>query len=106
MPHSSPFKRFCRVLAVLVIGQLLFLQAMAASADLHHRCHDHADDPSHECVVTLIQNGGYQCELPDIVPVEISSEPPRLLAVVLPSTDAVLPHWMGGVLANAPPRGP
>ena len=106
MTSPFPFRRFRIFTAILVMLQLVFVQAMAADGDLHHRCHDHAGDPGHECAVTLMLSGGYDLVVPDIKPVEIAPEPPTPV-VEIPVTVVIQPsHLAGGVLAHAPPRGP
>lgn len=91
---------------MVVTLQLIVAQAMAASPSLHDHCHDHSHDPDHTCLVTLIQSGGYDCSVPDIVPVTIALEPPDV-PVCIPTTVGIVPcHLLGSVLADAPPRGP
>lgn len=106
MTTTSPLRLFRLLAAVVLVVQLAFAQAMAADSELHHRCHDHAHDPGHECVVTLILNGGYDMAVPDIRPVDLPATPP-LVSLILPNRTAVLPsHQAGGLMAHAPPRGP
>ena len=106
MRQSKPPSRLWTITAFVVIFQLLVVQAMVASGSLHKRCHDHADDPAHECAVTMVLNGGYDEVVPDIVPVEIAVEAPDV-PVLAPQTGDIEPsHLVGGVLAHAPPRGP
>ena len=93
-------------MAIAVMMQMLVLQAMAASGELHKHFHNHCDEPGHECAVTLMLNGGYDSELPDIVPVDLISEPPDVPVRVLIAVDIEPSHLAGGVLAHAPPRGP
>lgn len=86
--------------------QLLWVYAMAASPELHECCHEHSRAPSHECVVDLILQGGWPEVLPEITPVDLTSEPPQV-EVVVPIGNP--PHGIGapcGILADAPPRGP
>jgi hypothetical protein len=45
-------------LAGLVLAGLLLASFMSASPDLHRRVHHDADDEQHECLVTLMHNGG------------------------------------------------
>jgi hypothetical protein len=108
MNDSRPLRRFWKFTALVVMIQLLVAQAMAASGELHDHFHDHSDDHDHghECVVTLMLQGGYENVKPDIVPVTIHSEAPDV-PVLAPKTGDALPgHLVGGVLAHAPPRGP
>ena len=97
---------FWQFLAILLVLQLLVLNAMAASAALHKRCHDHADDPAHECAVTMILHGGYDQVTPTITPVDVVSEAPPLAVPFALAINLVPAHLVGGVLAHAAPRGP
>ncbi len=92
--------------AIVVMLQLLVVQAMASSGALHKHLHDHADEPSHECAVTLIQNGGYATVVPDCMTVAYTPEPSVEPQLLLATPVAVRSHLIGGVLAHAPPRGP
>ncbi len=106
MWHFRSFRRFWALTTMVVLLQLIVVQAMAANGALHKRCHDHADDPGHQCAVTLMLQGGYHDVMPDINPVTILSSPPAE-PVPLPQAGDVEPfHLVGGVLAHAPPRGP
>jgi len=107
MPHFRSFRRFWALTAIAVLLQLIVVQAMAASGELHKRCHDHADEPGHECAVTLMLQGGYDEVVPDIVPVDVTIPEPPQMPVLAPKASDVEPaHLVGGVLAHAPPRGP
>ena len=97
---------FYRFLAILLVLQLVVLNAMAASSALHKRCHDHADDPAHECAVTMILHGGYDQASPTITPVDIVSESPPMPVELAIAINLVPAHLVGGVLAHAAPRGP
>lgn len=92
--------------AVVVALQLIVAQAMAANPTLHDHCHGHSHEPDHTCLVTLIQSGGYDCSVPDIEPVTISTETPDV-PVSVPATVEIVPsRLLVSVLADAPPRGP
>jgi len=106
MAHSISLKRFWTLTAIVVLAQLLVVQAMAASGSLHKCLHDHAGESSHECAVTLIQDGGYDTVAPDIIPVVVTVEPPEARPIVSIPADSTPGHLVGGVLAHAPPRGP
>ncbi len=103
---SSPLKRFWTLAALVVLAQLLVVQAMAASGAFHKCLHDHADEQGHECVVTLMLDGGYDTVAPDIIPVVTDSKPPLPPLMVSKPADSTPSHLVGGVLAHAPPRGP
>lgn len=106
MIRNRHFNRLWQLTAMLVMLQLIVAQVMAASASFHKQCHDHADDPGHECVVTLMLGGGYAAVVPDIVPVDVVSEPPQVSVLAPKVVNTVPSHLAGGVLAHAPPRGP
>src|SRR5271166_1428409 len=48
---------FRKTSAVLLCGVVLFLAALAASPSLHEWLHHDADEPGHECAVTLFLHG-------------------------------------------------
>lgn len=106
MVKQSPLKRLCCITAWLVMWQLVVVQALAASPELHKCCHEHSQPPSHECAVTLMLQGGYAEVLPDIVPVELSSEPPSAMVALPVAIENEAAHFMGEIIAQAPPRGP
>jgi hypothetical protein len=106
MIRTRHFKSFWQLTAMVVMLQLIVAQVMAASGSFHKQCHEHADDPAHECVVTLILGGGYAAVVPDSVPMDIVSEPPRGPVFAPIAVNTVPSHLAGGVLAHAPPRGP
>lgn len=85
---------------------MIVVYAMAASPEFHECCHEHSQDPSHECAVDLILQGGCTEVRPDIVPVDLTSGPP-LLVVFSPMRNlSEVTHLVCGVLADSPPRGP
>jgi hypothetical protein len=45
--------------AVLLCGMVLFVSALSASASLHKWLHHDADDPDHECAITLFAHGNF-----------------------------------------------
>jgi hypothetical protein len=106
MSKPSSFRPFRAVTALVVIFQLLVLQGMAASCDLHHTLHPHSDDSDHQCVVTQMQCGGYDISVPDVVPVEFIPVPPQVAVLGPIERDASPSHLAEGLIAHAPPRGP
>lgn len=79
--------------ASLLLGCLLTVQAMAAFPALHALVHPDADDPAHECAVTLFCHGQVDAS-PSAVPILPAPElvtftelPPQ---VVFVSTDVRL----------------
>lgn len=106
MIRSPNFRRFWILTAIVVMVQLFVVMAMASNGALHKCLHDHADEPSHECAVTLMQCGGYDTVLPDCVSVAYEPAPPLEPLATLIERVAAPCHLIGGVLAHAPPRGP
>lgn len=106
MNGSPPIRRFWLFTTFVVMFQLVVVQAMAASGEIHHHLHDHSDDPGHECAVTLMLHGGYDEVIPDMVSVEIAAASPDVPVLALMASDVQPSHLVGGVLAHAPPRGP
>lgn len=106
MARVRQFSQFRLFVTVIVMVQLIAAQLMAASGELHCKLHDHSDDAKHECIVTLMLNGGYDSLVPDIAPVEFIPEPPPWVANVRQIADSLPAHLAGGVMAHAPPRGP
>lgn len=91
---------------LVVMAQLLFANAMAVNTGLHEHCHHHADDPGHQCLVTLILSGGYDTVPPAIKPVDAVPESPPTEVVAPACFIAVPTQLVGGIMAHAPPRGP
>jgi hypothetical protein len=63
--HGKP------VIAVLLIGLVLLLNAMSAAPALHVLIHQDADNATHSCVVTLFAHGQVEsaaCDVPVIRP--------------------------------------
>lgn len=106
MTQARPLRRFWILTALVVMVQLAFVQAMAVNGALHKRCHDHADDPGHQCAVTLMLHGGYQDVSPDIMPVDVIPRPPAIPVDAAKPCDSGPDHSSGKVIAQAPPRGP
>jgi hypothetical protein len=57
---------FRKASAVLLCAMVLFLAALAASPSLHEWLHHDANEPDHECAVTLFAHG--QVDATTIVP--------------------------------------
>jgi hypothetical protein len=58
---------FRKASAVLLCAMVLFLAALAASPSLHEWLHHDANEPDHECAVTVFVHG--QVDATTIVPV-------------------------------------
>ena len=84
LPNCLKLKmRYCKrpgqaVLALLLAGLVLLLDAMAACPKLHELIHHDADQPGHECAATLFAHGQVDASVDiavaivPMVPVEFS----------------------------------
>jgi hypothetical protein len=74
--------RFCHpALAVLLIGLVLLLNAMAAAPVLHELFHKDADQADHHCAVTLFAHGHVEsavCDVPVVLPATFVENTPHL----------------------------
>jgi hypothetical protein len=66
-------------LAALLVGVILFLDAMAACPALHEWLHKDANEPDHHCAVTLIAHGKVSVSACEIV-----ISPPTVLVEATP----------------------
>jgi hypothetical protein len=76
--HFNPYKA---ALAALLVGMILFLDAMAACPALHELIHKDADKPGHECAVTMFAHGKVESatvEVPAIVPAASVEAAPQI----------------------------
>lgn len=103
--------RKSRLLLGALAGALLFpfalMLVMSAWAPLHHDLHCDAGHPDHQCEVTLWQSGAVDTAAPAMAAPQPAPE------VVLPDIpppcrfpNLTATHFLGGVLAQGPPRGP
>ncbi len=106
MIRNRHIRRLWQLTAIVLMLEMIVAQVMAANALFHKECHNDADDPAHECMVTLMMDGGICNVMPDIIPVKVTSEPPLGAMPAPKSVNDVSSHLVGGVLAHAPPRGP
>jgi hypothetical protein len=68
-------------LAALLVGVILFLDAMAACPALHELIHKDADKAGHECAVTMFAHGKVESatvEIPAIVPTSSIESIPQI----------------------------
>jgi hypothetical protein len=68
-------------IAVLLMGMVLLLDAMAACPALHELIHKDADKPGHECAVTMFAHGKVESaavEVPVIVPTASIESAPQI----------------------------
>ena len=68
------------VIASLLVGVVLLLDAMAACPSLHELIHKDANEHGHECAVTMFAHGKV-----DSVSVDVQVAAPQTFVVVLPS---------------------
>lgn len=106
MLKPPPLRRLWQLTAWLALWQVVTVQAMAASPELHECGHEHSRQPDHTCAVTLVLQGAYEEVLPDIVPVELSCQPPSTLEAQAVAIENEAARPIGETLAHAPPRGP
>ena len=70
------------VIASLLVGVVLLLDAMAACPTLHELIHKDAGKADHECAVTMFAHGKV-----DSVSVDVPVAAPQTFVVVLPSVE-------------------
>lgn len=62
--HFNPFGK--SAIAGLLVVLILFLNAMAACPALHELIHKDADQPGHECAVTIFAHGKVEAATVDV----------------------------------------
>ena len=99
-PGFRHFKRHGQaVLALLLAGLVLLLDAMAAAPQLHELIHHDADAPGHECAVTIFAHG--QVDSPVV---EVAAIMPVTPIEFLPLTSV---STFNALVESLPPgRGP
>ena len=103
-PHRRPL--WLRMLAALLLAQIVWVQAMASRPELHRAIHHDADQADHDCGVVALLAGGWDSTLPTAM-VTAAPQGPVCLDQA-PPVDALLApcHLIGGIAAHAPPRAP
>jgi len=87
-------------IALLLVGMVLLLNAMAACPALHELIHTDADKPGHECAVTMFAHGKVESatvELPTIISAASIENAPQIEFSVFSTAIENLP------LGRAPP---
>jgi hypothetical protein len=82
-------------LAALLVGVILFLDALAASPALHEWFHHDADKPGHHCAVTTFAHGkvdSVTVDVPVAVPTTTVETTTRIQIFVFSPVIADLPH--------------
>jgi hypothetical protein len=92
-------RRSQAVIASLLVGLVLLLDALAASPALHARLHHDADQPGHQCAATTFMHGQVNSCVVD-VPVT----PPSAVVEFLPPVLISIPNTLVETLP--PGRGP
>jgi hypothetical protein len=94
-------------LASALLFQFALILAMAAWSPLHEELHCDADQHDHQCEVTLWRSGAV-----DAVPLPLAV-PQEMAPIELPDVRPIrtfaaftATHLLGGVMAQASPRGP
>jgi hypothetical protein len=75
------FRPGTAAIAALLVGMVLLLNAMAACHELHKWFHKDADQPGHECAVTIFAHGKVESvtvEIPAIVPAASIESTPQV----------------------------
>jgi xanthine/uracil permease len=90
------------ILALMLAGLVLFLDAMAVCPSLHELIHKDADSPEHQCAVTLFAHG-----LVDSVAVDAAIPAPVSFAPWIQSSEssAFTPTIENLPAGRAPPAG-
>ncbi len=91
--HFKPFGK--SAVAVLLIGMILLLDAMAACPALHELIHKDADKPGHECAVTMFAHGKVESatvETPAILPTASIEGAPQIEFSVFSAATENLPQ--------------
>ena len=86
------------MLASALVGLVLLLAAMAACPGLHELIHHDADEPGHECAVTMFLHGQVNSPVVDvaaIIPVAVVAEAPLNFATVFSAPLKMLPPGRG-----------
>jgi hypothetical protein len=90
------FSRFSKsFVAVLLVGLVLFVAALASSESLHKLIHSDADEAGHECAVTLFAHGHVESAVCDISVI--------LPAAFVENTPIVVISIFSPVIENLPP---
>jgi hypothetical protein len=83
------------VVSVLLIALVLLLNALAACEPLHKLIHHDADQPDHECVVTMFAHGhvdSASCDVPVV-----------MVLALIPTTAPIVFSVPGTAIQNLPP---
>ena len=98
-PRIRHFKRHSHaVLASLLVGLVLLLDAMAACPNLHELIHHDADAPGHECAVTIFAHGQVDSPVVEVavtMPVASVEFLAQTSVSVFPALVESLPHGRG-----------
>ena len=87
------------IIAPLLICVVLLLDAMSACPDLHELIHQDADEPGHECAVTMFAQGQVDSSV-----VEVAAIMPVAIVEFLPLTSVSV---FKALVESLPPgRGP
>ena len=98
------FNRFGKtVVAGLLVGMVLWLDAMAACPALHEMIHHEATDYNHQCAVKMFAHGKIKlttCEIPVVPPTVLVEITPHIAVSVFSTVIKNLPQ------GRAPPAVP
>ena len=103
-PRPNRWMRLFAPLVWLAVFQILVITLMAASPELHERCHSDSHDSDHHCLATDFQSGTVDQTV--IVPVVAPDFLPVPIATITVAAEArhTLPHHLcGSLLVHGPP---
>lgn len=92
-------------LAALLVGVILFLDAMAACPALHELIHKDADKAGHECAVTMFAHGKVESatvEVPTVVPAALIESAPQIEFSIFTATIENLPQGRAPPTVSSP----
>ena len=93
------------LIALLLAGMVLLLNAMAACPALHELIHKDADKPGHECAVTMFAHGKVESasvEIPVIVPTASIESAPQIEFIVFSAPIENLPQGRAPPAVSSP----
>ena len=88
------------ILALMLAGLVLFLDAMAVCPSLHELIHKDADSPDHQCAVTLFAHGQVDSTVVEVAPIVLTPPIETVSPVFLPVFASCLQYLPSG---RAPP---
>jgi hypothetical protein len=94
-----------RAIAALLVALILFIDVMAACPALHELIHHDADEPGHECAVTMFAHGQVESvtvDVPPAPPTAAIEVAPRIFFSVFRPVIQCLPPGRGPPAVSSP----